>query len=133
MIIEVIFENLEVFTFDEDEFEDFYLGDIHNYFEESNRNGKVSEIKKVNEVHFTLKKSANFLRDSGFGGEKALPIDRMLKFNDICCIRLDKSEEKDYYVAWSGEEETNYCQSVKLLDNGNLYVSILNKEEAKDK
>lgn len=123
MTIELIFENVEHFIFDEKDFDNFYLGDIRKEYRKIHHNDKLHKCEIAREVRFTLKGTANVKKFSGF--QNTLPFGRILKYNDICYIRID---DKEYEIAWHGDiDEINLAQTSHIYD-GNLVVNISNNK-----
>ena len=124
--IELVFENCEMMTFEQDDIVDLELGNITTNILKVAVNGIVKKVY-ANEVYIELKKESNS-KFVSFGDE-GYKFDRILRYNDIVLMDLhfEDGRIETYHVCYNGEE-INSNQNVVLKDNGNLVIDIKDKE-----
>lgn len=123
--IDLVFENVESLTINEEQIENILIGDIKRNIYRFASNAIGNSISS-DMIHIEIKSSFNKLMTGTFG-DVFYPFDRIKKYNDITSITINYEDgnKETIYTIWNDEDEySNKYQSTTILKNNNLKIRI---------
>ncbi len=125
--IEIVFENTESITFPASEIEDIYIQGITSIKFFSSYRKEIFERYRAETILLRIKQEANNKKYSSSlknYGEVDMPFERIMRFNDICSVSLNYTQNKTetYDIVFYSEE--NQKQKSVIEDNGNIFIKM---------